>query len=598
MSFPRASALCAAAFGLLIAGCSSHAGNLVPNTPADSADVGQPTTQSTIAAAAVASSQTVRIEGPVSGVTSGHFIVHTTAGYVSVTTNAATKFVSGSARFASGVYALVTGTGSTSSGVTAAFVGSYTTSPATLLTKGVVGGQTPYGFTLKRDGDGLYVPVATTKSTTSTAALSAGAQIQITGRGTTAGGVFADSIVPAGSSTPTSAPNPTTATPAPSSVPKHLMTAEYFMGRYGTRSVTPATAARVLTWAQTSVADSDAISAAGIKTQVYEDPNRWATTEAMYAGSTESMFAHTCNGGRITSLYHGLTRYVTNPASTSLQSHYRTFVANQTAGHHVDAIFEDDAGPLSGYAPYTPFSPSMPCSYTDSAWVTGAMALDNAVGLPVITNGLNSLNGHNPSVMTTALAARNIMGGVYEHCYSDNSTTKVHSWAWTAIENTQLIALHDGKQFWCMARNTNAAYTQIDPRIWVLASFLMTYDPNKSVFFEEFGTASGLSVMPESKLVALNPTTPLPSTVDGLKTSTGTYAREFGACYIGGSAVGGCAVIVNDDSTVSHPNPFGTKYRHTIALSGNGILDGGTVSAAGGAPPSSIPPIKAYVVFK
>jgi len=598
MSFPRASALCAAAFGLFVAGCSSHASNsMIPSAPSsDSAEVGQINTQSTIATTAVSSSQTVRVEGPVSSVTTGRFLVHTTAGYVSVTTNSATKFVTGTKAFASGVYAIVTGTGSTSSSVAAAAVGSYAGSPGTITTPGTIGGNTAYGFTLKRDSDGLFVPVATTTSTTTTSTIAAGTHVSVTGRGTTTGALFSNTIAPYSSGTPTAAPSsaPSTTT---GTVMKHLLTADYFMGRYGTTSVTPAKAATVLSWAQTSVKDSDAIAAAGIKTQVYEDPNRWATTDPMYPGNTEAMFAHTCTGSRITSVYHGLTRYVTNPGAAALQIHYHDYVANQTAGHHVDAIFEDDAGPLSGYAPYTPFS-SMPCSYSDTAWVNGAMLLDNAVGIPVITNGLNSLNGHNPSQMTAALTARNIMGGVYEHCFSDNSTLKVHSWAWTAIENTQLIALHDGKQFWCMARNTNAAYTQTDARTWVLASFLMTYDPNKSVFFEEFGTPSGLTVMPESKLVALNPTTSLPSTVDSFKTASGNYAREFGNCYIGGSSVGPCAVIVNDDSSSSHPNPFGTKYGHTLYLSGNGILDGGSVSAGGSAPPSSIPPIKAYVVFK
>ena len=104
----------------------------------------------------------------------------------------------------------------------------------------------------------------------------------------------------------------------------------------------------------------------------------------MYRTATEPMFAHTCSRGRITSVYKTLVRYVTDPRSTALQAHYRDFVSASTAGVHVDGIFEDDAGPLAELAQYSSFSPSLPCNYSDTAWINGAMALDNAVTVPVI----------------------------------------------------------------------------------------------------------------------------------------------------------------------------------------------------------------------
>ena len=165
-------------------------------------------TQSTISSTYVTSNQTVRVEGPVSNVTTGRFLVHTSAGYLPVVTNASTKFFTGTKAFGANAYAIVTGTGSAHSSVTAAVVGSYASSPSTFNTTGTIAGATPYGYTVKRTSDGLYVPVAVTTATTTTTTLASGTAVTIAGRGSSSGASFADAIAAAGS-------NPTTATPTP-----------------------------------------------------------------------------------------------------------------------------------------------------------------------------------------------------------------------------------------------------------------------------------------------------------------------------------------------------------------------------------------------
>lgn len=599
MSFARASAVCASAMGLLLAGCASHSGgsSLVPSPAADTptqSSAASPTNSLGTLSVAVASSSSVRIQGSITSVSTGRFVVYTGAnGNVPVYTSSSTKIVTSGKGIVTGAYAIVSGTGSTATSVNALLVGTYSANPGTSSFTGTLESSTAYGYAIKSDANGAYIPVGTTKATTSNAALSVGAHVSSSGVGSTAGAHFANTI------NTTTAVTSSTATPAPatSTVMKHLLTADYLLGRYGTRSVAPSTAAAHLTLAQTGWSDANAIAAAGIKTQIYLDPNRWETNAPMFGGGTEAMYAHTCTGARITSTYKTVVRYVTNPNSAALQSYYASYIKAHAAGIHVDSIFEDDAGPLSQYSVYTPFS-AMPCSYSDSSWINGGMALDNASPIPVMVNGLSGLNGHEPSRELGLLKASNVVGGIYEHCYTDNSTLKMVVWEWQAIENTELQATNGGDQFICMARNTNTASTQAPARIWAIASFLLTYNPSRSYLWEEFGTPSGLHVMPESKLVALNPLVAQPASVSSLLTSTGNYGREYGSCYIGGSSVGPCAVVLNITRSSTYANPYAGRYGHTLALSGNGVLDGGTISTAGAAAPSSIGPSMAYVLFK
>ncbi|MBC5827314.1 MAG: hypothetical protein GIW99_06485 [Candidatus Eremiobacteraeota bacterium] len=154
------------------------------------------------------------------------------------------------------------------------------------------------------------------------------------------------------------------------------------------------------------------------------------------------------------------------------------------------------------------------------------------------------------------------------------------------------------KSFLCIAGNMSPAASSIDLRTYYTASYLMTYDLGTTVLGEKFATPSGFHAEPESELVATNPVVPTPSDISSLMISTNVYGREYGACYIAGVSVGPCAVAVNTDAAAySHPFPWGSKYQHTLALSGGGILDGGTISADGPAPASSIPGNGAVIAF-
>ena len=227
------------------------------------------------------------------------------------------------------------------------------------------------------------------------------------------------------------------------------------------------------------------------------------------------------------------------------------------------------------------------------AWEQSLM---NSSPVPVIFNGLNILNGHATSMSMAMLVANNAIGGNFEHCYSDNGEPKMNGWLWQDTETEELQAAAQQKLFSCQLRNTNSAASSSDARIYALASFLMSYNPSKSILWEAFTNPSGFDVEPESQLVPMGPLNAAPTDVSGFLQTGGAYGRQYSQCFYAGQFVGPCAVIVNSDGSYAHPNPF-PQYTHTLVLSGGGILDGGSVAFNGPAAPASLGPAEAAIVF-
>lgn len=485
----------------------------------------------------------------------------------------------------------ISGTGSIHTGMTATVI-TVVPAPATTTTaSGTIAAATAYGFTLNVDASHTAVPIILNSTV-----LVAGGSLQVGSKATVTGpGSIALSITPVqivvSNPTPPPAPN-ATPTPTPGPIAQaHVLSADYWGAPYGTTSVPAATAARYIDWAEVSAANANTASANGIKTEFYMNPNRAQTNDPMYT-SDATTFATDCSSNRVTTVYNGITQYVMDVRNASTQSLYASVVASRTAGAHYDAIFEDDAGALSAYTGLS----GTPCNYNDASWLSGEEAMEASVPIPTIFNGLSALNGHSPSSSLQLLSQNAAMGGNFEHCYSDDGQPESSNWLWVATENTELSVANQHKIFQCMARNTSSAATQTAARLYAYASFLLTYDPNTSVYWNYYATPSNLHVMPEQQLVALNPVISEPSDVSALMTSGGAYGREYRTCYIATQFVGPCAVAVNPDSSSSHTFPF-PQYTHTLSLSGAGLLDGGTMSTAGPASALYMPPSSAVIAF-
>jgi hypothetical protein len=568
------------ATALLFAGCS---GNLSNSLPAE-----QTAATPTVATARHAPTMNqnavtappIFVAGPVQSVVSGMFTMNAGPGLGYVHVYTANANWSG-LYLQAGTYAAVVGTGSASTSISATDINVTSSAPPSVHLAGPVSSVVSGMFTMN-GGPGIgYVHVYTAGATWSGLYLRAGAHADVKGTASSTW-VHATSIA-------------VSSLASPASAPAHVLTSDYLGGTNGTHSVSWSQAAPYLTWAETNVADANAISAAGIKTMMYVDPNREQTGSQMDT-ATESAYAHACNGQRVTDLYAGrVTQYVTNPASSAMQSVFSRYVASIAAQAHFDALFEDDSGPLSAFAPYDPFS-AMPCGYSDSSWITGQIALNQASSLPIVINGLSGLNGHDPSLTIGILAGRNTTGGVFEHCYDADSQPKMEGWQWSAIENTEIQVAGMSKLFECMGTDSTPAASAVGSRIYAYASFLLGYDPNTSIYRAEYQTASGLHVYPEMGLVALQPAISQPASVSAYLQPGGTYARQFGACYLAGAFVGPCAVVVNPNQSVTYPFPF-TQYHHTLTQAGNGSVDGGTASSSGPAPPATVPFESAVIAF-
>lgn len=404
-------------------------------------------------------------------------------------------------------------------------------------------------------------------------------------------------------SSPSTPSNPSASqTPVPGEFPasttsgtvaRHVLTADYLGSPWGTTAVSPARAASVLSWASTGVLNTNAIAAAGIHTEVYFNANRTQANDPLYHQSSTS-FAHTCSSAGITDYFDGQTQHLMNNEASSMRSAYASYVASQTSGHPVNAIFEDDAVPPGQY-PSGFFSPELPCGYSTSTWLSYERALQGSINHPTIFNGLNRLNGHLPSLTIAELENPSTIGGNYESCFVDNAGRKEAVWVWQAVSQTQLEVTAKGKYFQCMTLDRTSAPYAHASRMYALASFLMTYRATHSILWERYGTPSGLHVMPESQLVPTNPVVATPSSVTSLRSATGVYVREYRSCYYATRLIGPCAMVVNNDY-YTHPSPhFTYAYHHTLTTSGYGLIDGGTVGFAGAAPPSSMASETAYV---
>ncbi|MEO9170418.1 MAG: hypothetical protein ABI282_09985 [Candidatus Baltobacteraceae bacterium] len=488
-------------------------------------------------------------------------------------------------------YVTLAGTGSLSSSVTAYVVSVWQSAPPTADFSGTVVAGTAYGFTVAVDSSHTAVPVVlTAASVIAGGILESGAAVKVTGPGSIAESVAGVQVVV---TDPTPQPSPNqTPTPTPGPISQlHVLTAGYLGGYYGTHRIPWSAAAPYLTWASTGVTDANAISSVGIKTMFYTDPNHVQVGDPMYT-SDESTFAHDCSGNRVTIDYNGTMQYVMDEESPTLAALYNSVATQQTAGAHFDALFNDNAEPVTGPPTYSAY----PCGYTDAAWTNGMQAVSHAAPDPVIFNGLSDLNGHNPSVTTSMLSDSNVAGGNFEHCYVDTTSGKAAAWYWQATENTELLTAATHKLFECQERNADDGAASVDARQYAYASFLLTYDPATSVLWEEFSTPSGFTVFPETQLIALQPVNSTPTQVTSLQIGGGAYGREYKACYIAGTFAGPCAVAVNPDSQNTYPFPF-PQYTHTLLLSGEGVLDGGRISTNGPAPASYLSPLGSAIVF-
>lgn len=375
------------------------------------------------------------------------------------------------------------------------------------------------------------------------------------------------------------------ARPSERSVPAHVQTAEYLWSKTEI-TADPQAYAPYLTWAYPTYSRFGAVRSAGIKTVLYINPlmphthsdYEYRSLSADFAGSQ----ARDCNGQPVTAYSGtGLLLDVRSPQARSAvdaaMRHYADRISQDNGGRSdvISLVFVDNANSFYGVSP-------MPCGFDQTGWT---IAMDRALAgirYPVVVNSL-SVRPAQVAAKIAGVRGASVTGAMYEACFNDRQ--------WIAEEKAQietvaeLRRLHKpaGAGFWCYLNGTAAdAASALPQRMFAYASFLLTYDPDYSVFQESFTTPSTFKVMPETQFVPLGPLN-APADVDQLLAPGGAYVRQYRYCYYRSAFVGACEVVVNSGGN-NVPVPNAGAYTRSMALSGEGVLDGGTVSFGTGVP--------------
>jgi hypothetical protein len=349
-----------------------------------------------------------------------------------------------------------------------------------------------------------------------------------------------------------------------------------------------------LDYADTDAQDSLAMHDAGLTVAFYTVPNREGPGDPMYSND-ESTFAHDCAGKRIDSLGVGVGRFLMDPHSTDLGGMWESYVQKMVGdGAWIDYVFEDKADNINKTS-------ATPCNFDQTDWTNASNQLDSFMTAHIIYNSLSNTGSQNgqPTVAPSIALNLTAAGGMSEDCYVRQDETLRTRLSWQATELTEIDMANGRKLFVCNGGMSTAGSTAIQARIYQYASYLLTYDPNTTLYQTHYADYSGLFVYPEVQLVAKQPVNGEPSNIASLLQSGGTYARQYKACYLAGNFVGPCAAVVNSNSAgmPSQPFPYPGQYAHTLVLSGSGVLDGGSVATNGPAPPSSVAPSTAVIAF-
>jgi hypothetical protein len=323
----------------------------------------------------------------------------------------------------------------------------------------------------------------------------------------------------------------------------------------------------------------------------YTNPNYYYVSPTYTApGSySESAFGHDSAGVRSQRPQGTGTEYYLNPNSAASQTGFQGIAQSIGAGGGYNYIYGDGVSDSLATSLYR-ISP-LPVEITTNAqYVNGMKQLLSLSPLPVIINGYN--NG-NPATEEEYVGATNVGGVLGETCFT--GPTNVYTGQnWIDMANALLYTTQ--RATWAICGGHGDYADNRAQRIYWLASWWLTYDPNYSVALELMASdANPVYVFAEELLV---PTSPLQttSTIATLQTGTGAYARQFAACYYDKAAWGACAAIVNPTSgTVAMPS-LASTYHHSLVLDNNNLYAGGQASLSTSVP-ASLAPGQAVVLF-
>lgn len=430
------------------------------------------------------------------------------------------------------------------------------------------------------------------------------------------------------------APSPTPAptTPPFGSAPTHVMTAEYMWSAWEKVTSNYASAAPYLTYGYFLYSDMLAGHNAGIKAVTYTDPWQPSAISSQdpieyglitkAAGTAyQNALATTC-GGTVITTYGGNYRLANVLSSYSNGSYtvqnaaafvaadfagYTTTVKNSNGGTDATDVFFTDNGDDYGAS-------ATPCGVSTTRTSTWAQGLANTVTAAapphhIFVNALGVWTTSWVSAQLNVLNSSYVDGAEDEACYGGHGygsqisgdfidgTDKL----WYYEQQAEIGTINKSKIFWCYNQNTADGATLVGNRMYMYASFLLTYNPQYAIFQTAMASkastgGTNFRVFPETGFVPMNPSIATVTQISDLKLSTGVYERKYGSCYYRGSGLGSCAIIVNPDPSNSYTVTT-SGYTRAAVLSGDGVLDGGTMTFTG-SPKSILGPTEAEILVQ
>ncbi len=232
---------------------------------------------------------------------------------------------------------------------------------------------------------------------------------------------------------------------------------------------------------------------------------------------------HTSGGALLKSSWG---TYLIDPGNSGVRAWMADY-AKSLPAEGWNAVFLDSMG-LYGFTGFTgsPINPRTGKVFTNAEWMDAtrgeAAAVDAAVSIPVIANGLRTGPGY---WSDTKSLVGGVQAGEFEGCFRD-ATSKISAYPSTSNWLAMVKALQDvqaqGRAAMCWTKTWTSA-TSAQVKQWhdfALGSFLLAQGGSEYFFFSGHKTDNALSWYGDDGVTIGNPTS-------GVTTSNGVYIRHF-----------------------------------------------------------------------
>ncbi len=308
----------------------------------------------------------------------------------------------------------------------------------------------------------------------------------------------------------------------------------------------------------------------------------------------ESAWFHDASGRRISYRYPGWgVQNQLNPAETHTLAGFRGLTDAIRRSAPFDFIEMDDASfDLDNV--FWHFSSRGIETPNESAYDSGVVKLLRAATLPAFVSGFSNADHHLDDRSGNLVFLPYAAGAINnEGCLMSTAPKTERQWSFD--QNTLLAITAARKPAVCWGLSPSSGDTR-PARAFFYASWLLTYDADYSIAFENFDSADHLSLFPEEELVPRDPVQTARAAIAELKAPAGYYAREFRHCFQAGKPIGSCVTIVNP-TNASIPLDSALKgYTDALAFDIHNSAAGGTLSWTSSARPDRLDPHGALVL--